>query len=68
MDWDDVRVPAKKQATVGEPLDALSIADLDARVMALDAEIVRVKAEIDRKRRQADAANAIFNMHPATRD
>ena len=60
MDWDDVQVSPKKQVTVGEPLDALSITDLDARVMALDAEIVRVKAEIDRKRRQADAANAMF--------
>lgn len=60
MDWDEVRTPSAITLTLGEPLDAVSIAELDARVLALEAEIARVKAEIERKRRQADAANAFF--------
>lgn len=60
MDWDDVRTPASKTFAVGEPLTTLSIAELEARVAALDAEIARVQAEISVKRRQADAANALF--------
>ncbi len=60
MDWDDVRTPAAKTFSVGEPLSTLSIAELEARVETLDAEIVRVKTEIAAKRRQADAANAFF--------
>ena len=60
MDWDEVRTPSAITLKLGEPLDAVSIAELDARVLALEAEIARVKAEIERKRRQADAANAFF--------
>lgn len=60
MDWDDVRIPASKTFTAGEPLATLSIAELEARVEALDAEIARIKTEIAAKRRQADAANALF--------
>jgi len=60
MDWDDVRAPANKTFAVGEPLSTLSIAELEARVIALDAEIARIKTEIAAKRRQADAANALF--------
>ncbi len=60
MDWDDVRNPAVKTVSVGEPLTTLSIAELEARVAALDAEIARVKTEIAAKRRQAEAANAFF--------
>jgi len=62
MDWDDVRTPANKNFAIGEPLSTLSIAELEARVASLDAEIARVKTEIAAKRRQADAANAIFKL------
>ena len=60
MDWDEVRAPSEKAVMLGEPLDKVSIAELETRVMALEAEIGRVKTEIDRKRQQADAANAFF--------
>ncbi len=60
MDWDEVRTPASKAVTLGEPLDTVSIAELETRIAALEAEIGRVKTEIERKRRQADAANAFF--------
>ena len=60
MDWDDVRTPLAKTFTVGEPLATASIAELEARITALNAEIVRVQTEIDAKRRQAEAANALF--------
>jgi uncharacterized small protein (DUF1192 family) len=60
MDWDEVRTPSSKAVTLGEPLDTASMAELEARIIALEAEVGRVKAEIDRKRRQADAANALF--------
>lgn len=60
MDWDDVRAPAGKTFNVGEPLSTLSIAELEARVVALEAEIERVRVEITTKRRQADVAAALF--------
>lgn len=60
MDWDEPRKPTAAPVTVGEPLDHLSIADLDARVAMLEAEIVRVRSEAERKRRQADAAKSLF--------
>jgi uncharacterized small protein (DUF1192 family) len=60
MDWDEVRTPAARAASIGEPLDTLGIAELEARVAALDAEIVRVKAEIERKKQRAAAADALF--------
>ena len=60
MDWDEVRAPAAKTVTLGEPLATLSIAELEARIAALETEIARVKTEIDAKRRQAAAADAFF--------
>ena len=60
MDWDDVRMPAAKTVTMGEPLSTYSISELEARVAGLEAEITRVKTEIEAKRRQAAAANSLF--------
>jgi uncharacterized small protein (DUF1192 family) len=40
MDWDDDKLrPAKTAITVGEPLGAFSIAELEARIAALTQEI-----------------------------
>lgn len=54
--------PAKAAAThvVGEPLAALSIAELEARIGQLQAEIGRVGAAIAAKKATEDAANALF--------
>lgn len=60
MDWDDVRTPAAKAVVVGEPLDALAVAELQARVIALEGEISRVRAEIEKKRSHAAAADQFF--------
>lgn len=61
MSWID-DVPAKKPAgiVVGEPLAALSVGELEARVAALKAEIDRVEAELAAKRKHEQAAAAIF--------
>lgn len=59
MDWDDVSRP-KAQGVIGEPLAGFSVAQLEERVAALKAEITRVEAEIAARRKQADAANALF--------
>ncbi|HEY1245022.1 MAG TPA: DUF1192 domain-containing protein, partial [Hyphomicrobiaceae bacterium] len=42
--------PAKTAITVGEPLGAFSIAELDARIAALTREIERVGEELRTKR------------------
>lgn len=61
MAMDDER-PAKVSAApvIGEPLDALSIGELETRIRALEAEIARVAAAIDAKKATEDAANALF--------
>ena len=57
---DDDR-PAKTTAAVlGEPLDAFSIGELEARIRALEAEIARVGAAIEAKKATENAANALF--------
>jgi uncharacterized small protein (DUF1192 family) len=60
MDWDEVRAKPGRTITVGESLDNVSLAELEARVAALAAEIERVKAEIAKKRAHEAAAAAIF--------
>lgn len=60
MDWDEVRAPAVKAVTLGEPLDALALAELEARISAFEAEIARVRAEIEKKRSHAAAADRFF--------
>ena len=60
MDWDDVRAPAARAMTLGEPLATHSIGELEERIGALEAEIARVQAEIAAKRAQAAAADALF--------
>ncbi len=60
MDWDDLVPKPVKGVVVGETLEALSVAELEARIVALEAEITRVNAELDKKRRHEAAAAALF--------
>lgn len=60
MDWDDVRPPPAKSASIGENLETLSVAELESRIAAFAAEIERVKAELDKKRAHESAAAALF--------
>jgi uncharacterized small protein (DUF1192 family) len=60
MDLDDLRPTPKPQIVVGDKLDALSVADLDARIAALREEIQRVEAELVGKRARVAAAAALF--------
>ena len=59
MEPDDL--PRKKPAiTVGEPLDMISLAELEQRIEDLESEIARVKATIASKRASKNAADAFF--------
>ena len=60
MDWDDVRPKPAGDAGLGESLEKLSVAELEARIKALDAEIVRVGAELAKKMAQQAAAAQFF--------
>ena len=43
MDWDEVRAKPKPGAAIGENLETLSVAELEARIAELEREIARVK-------------------------
>jgi uncharacterized small protein (DUF1192 family) len=59
MDPDDL--PRKPLGMViGEPLDHVSLAELEQRIEALDSEILRIRAEIARKQSAMGAADAFF--------
>ena len=45
---------------LGEPLDLLSVAELEQRVSQLESEIQRVKAAISAKQASKNAADAFF--------
>jgi len=60
MDWDDVRPKKLAGITVGETLETLSVAELEARISALSAEIDRVSAELAKKKAHEAAASALF--------
>jgi uncharacterized small protein (DUF1192 family) len=60
MDWDDLKPKAPKGITLGENLESLSVAELQARIAALNAEIVRVEAELAAKKAHEAAAASIF--------
>jgi uncharacterized small protein (DUF1192 family) len=51
---------AKHHMVIGENLDAISIAELEHRIIALDSEIVRIRAEIVKKQSGKAAADAFF--------
>ena len=60
MDWDEIRTPKPAGSNVGENLETLSLAELEARIAALTAEIERVSAELAKKRAHEAAASSIF--------
>ncbi|HEX7075916.1 MAG TPA: DUF1192 domain-containing protein [Hyphomicrobiaceae bacterium] len=60
MDWDEIRPKPGSTITVGEPLHALSLSDLQERLTALREEIERVEQEIAAKRAHEQAASALF--------
>ncbi|MCB1433355.1 MAG: DUF1192 domain-containing protein [Alphaproteobacteria bacterium] len=59
MDLDD---PPRKTTgiTIGENLDAISLAELVQRIEALESEISRIRAEIQKKQASKNAADAFF--------
>ncbi len=60
MDWDEIRPKPGNTITVGEPLQQLSLSDLEERLAALREEIQRVEREIAGKRAHEEAAAALF--------
>lgn len=60
MDWDDVKPKASTGLVVGENLETLSVAELEARIAALGQEIERVAAELAKKKAHETAAAALF--------
>jgi uncharacterized small protein (DUF1192 family) len=61
MDWDDI-VPKKPKTgiAVGDNLETLSVAELEARIAAFEVEIGRIKGELAAKRKHEQAASALF--------
>jgi uncharacterized small protein (DUF1192 family) len=60
MDWDETREKPASGPVVGENLENLSVAELEARIAILKAEIDRVSREAEAKRRHEQAASDIF--------
>jgi uncharacterized small protein (DUF1192 family) len=60
MDWDELKPKPAKGITLGESLESLSIAELEARIAALETEIQRVKDNVARKKAHEAAATAVF--------
>lgn len=60
MDWDEAKQRLGAATRLGEPLDGLSIRELEERAAALAAEIARTEAEIAKKRAYEAAASSIF--------
>jgi uncharacterized small protein (DUF1192 family) len=59
MDIED-RPSPKPTMVIGENLDAISIAELEQRIVTLDSEIARIRAEIARKHASKAAAAGFF--------
>ena len=60
MDWDEVTPKPIKGIVVGERLETLSVAELQARIKDLESEIECLKIEVETKQRHESAASAIF--------
>jgi uncharacterized small protein (DUF1192 family) len=60
MEWDDVRPKPQQAAVLGEDLQRLSVAELQARLELLRAEIVRVDTALAAKQAQVAAAAKLF--------
>ena len=59
MEPDDLPKP-KAMLIAGEPLDTVSLAELELRIVAFEGEISRLKAEITKKKASKAAADAFF--------
>ena len=59
-DEDGERPAPKPQHQLGEPLDAISVDELRARIAVLRDEIARLDAEIGRKQASRSAAEGFF--------
>jgi uncharacterized small protein (DUF1192 family) len=62
MDLEDFRPKPEPEIVVGEKLEALSVAELAARIVALHQEIERVETELSTKRARVAAAEALFKI------
>jgi uncharacterized small protein (DUF1192 family) len=60
MDLDDARPVKKPDIVIGEPLDLLSLAELEQRIIFLESEITRIRNTLARKSAGKAAADAIF--------
>ena len=61
MDWDDIAPKTKaRQAALGDNLSALSVGELEERIVAFETEIARVRQELQKKRAHEAAAAALF--------
>lgn len=60
MDWDEPKPTPAKAIVVGEDLQRLSVAELDARIAALTREIDRIRDEVRAKKAHEAAAAAVF--------
>jgi len=60
MSFEDPPIRKPAGVTLGEPLDLLSVAELEHRVGQLELEIARVKAAIRSKQASKNAADAFF--------
>jgi uncharacterized small protein (DUF1192 family) len=57
----DEELPKRKvDMVIGENLDAISIAELEHRILALEAEIQRIRAEIAKKHASKASAATFF--------
>ena len=61
MDWDELRPKTPKaEASVGDNLETLSVAELEARITLCEGEIARTREELTKKRAHESAASALF--------
>jgi uncharacterized small protein (DUF1192 family) len=56
----DLEPRIKPNIVIGENLDAISVAELEQRIIDLDSEINRIRAEIVKKQAGKAAAEAFF--------
>ena len=59
-DEDDFRKNTHHE--VGEPLDSISVEELEARIKLLELEVDRLKSEIKTKQSSLAAADAVFKI------
>ncbi|TVQ36845.1 MAG: DUF1192 domain-containing protein [Geminicoccaceae bacterium] len=62
---DDRPRPKPRTLGIGQPLEGVSIAEMEAQIGALRAEIARLEAEIAKRSDHRAAAEALFKKRPA---